>query len=98
MIPNGPGVITRPMSTGAARSQNRRACISAGATRSEEQEGHARCEGDVMHPMFVKLYLEPEADDDREDRRRRSNRARRLQSRAQARVRQTGGHEDAGQR
>jgi hypothetical protein len=51
-----------------------------------------------MHPMFVKLYLEPEADDDREERRRRASRARRLQSRAQARVRHTGGHEDAGHR
>jgi hypothetical protein len=39
-----------------------------------------------MHPMFVKLYLEPEADDDREDRRRRANRARRLQARAAVRV------------
>jgi hypothetical protein len=39
-----------------------------------------------MHPMFVKLYLEAEADDDREDKRRRANRARRRQSRAAVRV------------
>ena len=32
-----------------------------------------------MHPMFVKLYLEAEADDDEADRRRRANRARRQQ-------------------
>jgi hypothetical protein len=39
-----------------------------------------------MHPMFVKLYLEPEADEDREDKRRRANRARRHRSRAAVRV------------
>ena len=39
-----------------------------------------------MHPMFVKLYLEAEADDDQEDKRRRANRARRRQSRAAVRV------------
>jgi len=42
-----------------------------------------------MHPMFVKLYLEPDADDllgDEQDRRRRANRARRLRSRTAMRV------------
>jgi hypothetical protein len=39
-----------------------------------------------MHPMFVKLYLEPEADDDEAARRRRANRARRRQARAVVRV------------
>ncbi len=42
-----------------------------------------------MHPMFVKLYLEPEADDllaDEEARRRRANQARRQRSRAAVRV------------
>ena len=39
-----------------------------------------------MHPMFVQLYLEPEADEDREDKRRRANRARRHQARAVVRV------------
>jgi hypothetical protein len=39
-----------------------------------------------MHPMFVKLYLESEADDDQQDKRRRANRARRRRSRAVVRV------------
>jgi hypothetical protein len=43
-------------------------------------------QGGIMHPTFVKLYLEAEADDDEADRRRRANRARRRQSRAAVRV------------
>jgi hypothetical protein len=42
-----------------------------------------------MHPMFVKLYLEADADDllaDERDRRRRANRARRLATRTNVRV------------
>jgi hypothetical protein len=42
-----------------------------------------------MHPMFVKLFLEPDADDllmDEEESRRRPRRARRVQSRAVTRV------------
>ena len=39
-----------------------------------------------MHPMFVKLYLETEADDDEADKRRRAHRARRHRSRAAVRV------------
>jgi hypothetical protein len=42
-----------------------------------------------MHPMFVKLYLEPDADDllaDERDKRRRANRAKRLQTRTAVRV------------
>jgi hypothetical protein len=42
-----------------------------------------------MHPMFVKLYLENDADDvlaEEEDRRRTANRARRLRSRQATRV------------
>ncbi len=39
-----------------------------------------------MHPMFVKLYLEAEADDDEAAKRRRANRARRPRSRAAVRV------------
>ena len=42
-----------------------------------------------MHPMFVKLYLEPDADDllaCEQDKRRRANRAGRLRSRAAVRV------------
>ena len=42
--------------------------------------------GGIMHPMFVKLYLETEADDDGADKRRRTHRARRHRSRAAARV------------
>ena len=42
-----------------------------------------------MHPMFVKLYLENDADDalaEAENRRRASNRARRVRSRLATRV------------
>jgi hypothetical protein len=41
-----------------------------------------------MHPMFVKLYLENDADDvlAEEDRRRAANRARRVRSRQAIRV------------
>ena len=42
-----------------------------------------------MHPMFVKLFLEPDADDpltDEQEGRRRSRRARRVQARAVARA------------
>ena len=42
-----------------------------------------------MHPMFVKLYLEADADDllaDERDKRRRANRARRLRAQAVVRV------------
>jgi hypothetical protein len=38
-----------------------------------------------MHPMFVKLYLEPDADDER-DKRRRAARTRRLQTRTAVRA------------
>jgi hypothetical protein len=43
---------------------------------------------DAMHPMFVKLYLENDADDvlAEEDRRRAANRARRARSRQATRV------------
>jgi hypothetical protein len=43
----------------------------------------------IMHPMFVKLFLEADADDllaDEEERRRRAIRARRSRSRATLRV------------
>jgi hypothetical protein len=45
-------------------------------------------EEDAMHPMFVKLYLENDADDvlAEEDRRRAANRARRARSRQATRV------------
>jgi hypothetical protein len=42
-----------------------------------------------MHPMFVKLYLEADADDllaDERNRRRRANRSRRLATRTNVRV------------
>jgi len=42
-----------------------------------------------MHPMFVKLYLEPEADDvlaDEEAKRRRANRVRQQRARVAVRV------------
>lgn len=48
-----------------------------------------------MHPMFVQLYLEADADDllaDEQGKRRRANRARRL--RAQTVVRATGRDRD----
>ena len=39
-----------------------------------------------MHPMFVQLYLEPDADQDERDKRRRAARARRHRTRAVVRV------------
>jgi hypothetical protein len=45
-----------------------------------------KAKGAIMHPMFVQLYLQGEADEEREDERRRANRARRHRSRAAARV------------
>ena len=39
-----------------------------------------------MHPMFVQLYMEPDADEDERDKRRRAARARRLRTRAAVRV------------
>jgi hypothetical protein len=42
-----------------------------------------------MHPMFVKLYLEADADDllaDERNRRRRANRSRRMATRTNVRV------------
>jgi len=39
-----------------------------------------------MHPMFVQLYMEPDADEDERDKRRRAARARRLRTRAVMRV------------
>jgi hypothetical protein len=44
---------------------------------------------DIMHPMFVKLFLEPDADDllaDEEEKRRRAARARHTRSRMTLRV------------
>ena len=49
----------------------------------------ARAEEDVMHPMFVELYLETSEEDlqaEREKKRRRANRARRARSRTAVRV------------
>jgi hypothetical protein len=46
-------------------------------------------EEDAMHPMFVKLYLENDADDvlaEEENRRRGANRTRRARSRQATRV------------
>jgi hypothetical protein len=46
-------------------------------------------QGPAMHPMFVKLFLENDADDvlaEEKDRRRTANRARRLRSRQATRV------------
>jgi hypothetical protein len=46
-------------------------------------------EEDIMHPMFVKLFLETSADDllaEEEDKRRRASRARRDRSRVAMKV------------
>ena len=73
------------MTIRTARSLNRRARISACAVGSEGLKATGRPKGDIMHPMFVKLYLETEADDE-EEKRRRASRARRLRSRATVQV------------
>jgi len=49
--------------------------INSGPTRRDAAAGP---EGDIMHPMFAKLFLESDADDlpPEEDRRRRARRSR----------------------
>jgi len=50
---------------------------------------HRLSEEDIMHPMFVMLFLEPDADDllaDEEAKRRRATRARHTRSRMTLRV------------
>jgi hypothetical protein len=57
--------------------------------RSGHAKGSGRSEEDNMHPMFVKLFLEADADDllaEEEDKRHRANRARRTRSRMVIRV------------
>jgi hypothetical protein len=52
-------------------------------------KGFGRSEEDNMHPMFVKLFLEADADDllaEEEDKRRASNRSRRRRSRVAAKT------------
>ena len=53
-------------------------------------KGSGRSEEDIMHPTFVKLFLEADAGEllaeEEEDKRRRANRARRTRSRMAARV------------
>jgi hypothetical protein len=56
----------------------------AGMPALEDQEGPTATQkgGTIMHPMFVKLYLETDTDEDEQDRRRRVARVRRQQARA----------------
>ena len=52
-------------------------------------KGSGRSEEDIMHPTFVKLFLEADAGEllgEEEDKRRRANRARRTRSRIAIRV------------
>jgi hypothetical protein len=74
------------MSKGTARRLSNEHVFLTGLLAPTEQEATGLHKGGIMHPIFVKLYLEAEADDDQEDRRRRANRARRRQSRAAVRV------------
>jgi hypothetical protein len=56
---------------------------------ARQQWSTGRAEEDIMHPMFVKLFLDPDADDllaDDEERRRRAARARHTRSRMTVRV------------
>src|SRR4029077_18069873 len=58
-------------------------------TASGKRWSTGRAEEDVMHPMFVKLFLEPDADDllaDEEERRRHAKLARQTRSRMTMRV------------
>jgi hypothetical protein len=57
--------------------------------RCGHAKGSGRSEEDIMHPMFVKLFLEADAGEllaEEEDKRRRANRARRTRSRMASRV------------
>jgi hypothetical protein len=51
-----------------------------------EQEATGLHKGGIMHPLFVKLYLEAGAGDDQEETRRRANRVKRQRSRAALRI------------
>jgi hypothetical protein len=74
------------MSTRAARRLNNQQVFLPARQALESRRAIALHKGGIMHPMFVKLYLEAEADDDQADRRRRAHRARRHRSRAAVRV------------
>ena len=49
--------------------------------RIRRADGHTKG-GTIMHPMFVKLYLETDTNEDERDQRRRAARVRRRQARA----------------
>ena len=58
-------------------------------TSAARQGGSGRSEEEIMHPTFVKLFLEADAAEllaEEEDKRRRANRARRTRSRMASRV------------
>src|SRR6266516_3077185 len=69
--------------------QRRTASPWNGKQRTGNSGPPAEPRRDIMHPMFVKLFLEPDADDllaDEEDKRRRAARARHTRSRMTLRV------------
>jgi hypothetical protein len=75
----------RPMSKRTTRCLSNEHVFPAVLMPLAEQEATGRHKGGIMHPMFVKLYLEAEADDD-QDKRRRTNRVKRNRSRAAVRI------------
>ena len=69
-------------SAGWAAPESRTA--SPGTAGNGQATVQRLAEEDIMHPMFVKLFLEPDADDllaDEEEQRRRAARARHTRSR-----------------
>jgi len=76
------------MNTPAARSLFKWHVFLPARHALTKQEGdQPEIRGATMHPMFVQLYLEPDADQDEQDsRRRRAARSRRLRSRMTVRV------------
>jgi hypothetical protein len=75
----------RPVSKRTGRCLSNEHVFPAVLMPLAEQEATGRHKGGIMHPMFVKLYLEAEADDD-QDKRRRTNRVKRNRSRAAVRI------------
>jgi hypothetical protein len=77
--------LARPVSKRTGRCLSNEHVFPAVLMPLAEQEATGRHKGGIMHPMFVKLYLEAEADDD-QDKRRRTNRVKRNRSRAAVRI------------
>jgi hypothetical protein len=85
MPPSSPSP-QKPMSKRTTPGLINKSVFPAGILALHSKRATGPIRGGIMHPMFVKLYLEPEADDDEAAKRRRANRARRQRARTLVRV------------